>query len=137
MVPESWEEAHYYTLGLEADTEGHRRVARTVPEGRMIVEGQVEDTMAAHIDHMLGQEPGEEVQGGRRRPVAGSRFDTEVGRAVRSGSPEGRVQAAVVRMGWVAALGEDKGRQEAPMRFAEPEEDTEREVGHIELSPVP
>lgn len=137
MVPGSWEEAHCYTLGLEADTEGHKRVARTVQEGRMTVEGQVEDTMAAHIVHSLGQEPGEEAQGGRRRPAAGSRFGTEVDMAVRSGLPEGRVQAAVVRMDWVAALGEDKGRQEAPMRFAEPEEDTEREVGHNELSPIP
>lgn len=120
VVRESWEEAHRYTLDLAADTEEHKGVVRTVPEERMIVEGQVEGTMAARIVHSLGQEPGEEPQGARRRPAAGSRFDTEVGMEVRSGSAEGKVRAAVVRMRWVAALGEDKGRQEAPMRFAEP-----------------
>lgn len=137
MVPGSWVEAHHYTLDLAADTEGHRRAARTAPEEGKIEEGLVEGTMVGHIVHSLGQEPGEEEPGARRRLAADSRFGTEVGMAVRSGAAEGRVQAAVVRMGWEAGLGEDKGRQEAPMRFAEPEEGIEREVGHIELSPVP
>ena len=136
-VPESWVEAHRYTLDLAADTEGHKRVARTVPEGGTTAEGQVEDTMAAHTVHSLGRESGEEGPEAHRRLVADSHYDTKVGMAARSGTPEDKVQAAVVRMGWEVALGEDKGRQEAPMRFAEPEEDIEREVGHIELSPVP
>lgn len=137
-VPGSWVEAHHYTLDLAADTEGHRRAARTAPEeGKIEEEGLVEGRMAGRIVHSLGQEPGEEGPGARRRPAVDSRFGTEVGMVVRSGAAEGKVQAAVVRMGWEAGLGEDKGRQEAPMRFAEPEEDIEREVGHIELSPVP
>lgn len=103
----------------------------------MIVEGQVEGTTAAHNVHSWGLESGEEERGGRRRPVADSHFGTEVDMAVRSGLAEGKVQAAAVCMYWVVALGEDKGRQEAPMRSAGPEEDIETEVGHIELSPVP
>lgn len=138
MVPGSWVEAHRYTLYLAvADTEGHKRAARMAPGEGKIVEGLVEDMRADRTVHNWGQEPGEEELGVHRRLAAGSRFGTEVGMAVRLGWPEGKVQAAVVRMGWEAAPGEDRGRQEAPMRFAEPEEDIEREVGHIELSPVP
>lgn len=137
MVPGSWVEAHHYTLDLAVGTEGHRRAARRAPEEGKIEEGLVEGTMVGRIVHSLGQEPEEGGPGARRRLEADSRFGTEVGIAVRSGAAEGKVQAAVVRMGWEAGLGEDKGRREAPMRFAEPEEGIEREVGHIELSPVP
>lgn len=131
-VPGNWAEEHYYTLDLAADTEEHKRAARTAPEERKIVEGLVEGTMVDRNVHSLGQEPGVEGPGVRRRLAAGSDFDTEVGMAVHFGWPEGKVQAAVVRMGWEAAPGEDRARQEAPMRFAEPEEDIERGVGHIE-----
>lgn len=137
MVPGSWVEAHRYTPGWVADTEGHKTAARTAPEERKIVEGLVEGMMVDRSVHSLGREPGEEGLGVRRRLAVGLRFGTEVGMEARSGRAEGKVQAAVVRTGWEAALGEDRGRQEAPMRFAEPEEDIEREVGHIELSPVP
>lgn len=137
MVPGSWVEAHRYTPDLAADTEEHRRVVRTGPGEGKIEEGLVEGTMVGRIVHSSGQEPGEEGPGARRRLAADSHFGREVGMAVRSGAAEGKVQAAVVRMGWEAGLGEDKGRQEAPMRFAEPEEGIGREVGHIELSPVP
>lgn len=137
MVPGSLVEAHCCTPGLAVDTEWHKRAARTAPEERKIVEVLVEDTMVDRIVHSSGQEPVEEGLGVRRRLAADSRFGTVVGTEARFGWPEGKVQVAVVRMGWEAALGEDRGRQEAPMRFAEPEEDTEREVGHIELSPVP
>jgi hypothetical protein len=138
-VRESWEWEQRYIRNLAADTGEDKWVARTAPEGHMTAEeGQVESTTAVRIVHSLGREQGEEAQGGHRRPAAGSRVDTEGGTAGGSGSPEGMVQAGVERIRWVAALGEDKGRQEDPMRFAEPEEeDTAREVGHIELSPVP
>lgn len=141
MVPGSWVEAHHYTLDLAADMEGDKRAARTAPEEGKIVEELVEelgeDMRADRSVHSWGREPGEEGRGVRRRLAADSRSGTEVGMAVRFGWPEGKVQAAVVRMGWEAAPGEDRARQEAPMRFAEPEGDIEREVGHIELSPVP
>lgn len=138
MALGSWVEAHCCIPDLAADTEGHKTAVRTAPEERKIVEGRVEGTMAARTVRSLDQEPGEEGRGVRRRLGADSRFGREVGMAARFGWADGKVQAAVVRMGWgEAALGEDKGRQEGPMRFAEPEEDTEREVGHIELSPVP
>lgn len=90
VVRASWEAAHRCTLDSAAGTEARRRVAHTVPEAHMIGEGQVEGMKVAHIVRSLGQEPGEEERGARRRRAAGSRFDTEVDMAVRSGLAEGK-----------------------------------------------
>lgn len=130
-------EAHRNTLQLVADMPEDRRVVHKDPEGHMTVEVEA-GTMAAHIDHKLGQDLDLDLE----ESVADTlqlvclQLGREAGKTAEPGLRAGKAVVVAAHMEWVVELEEDRGHWQLPMRLVvevEGEEGTGQEEVHIVL----